>query len=239
MKSNYLGIIPARGGSQSIPRKNLVKIAGKPLIAYTFEAALASKALNRTILTTDDAEIAALGGEYNIEVPFMRPAELSHGSAVLEDVIKHALDWLKGNESYTPDAVVLLQPTSPLRRAERIDEAIGIFEEKDVQSLVSVSPPVEHPCDMVSFKDDKMTFLFEREGFLVGKQRGEYPDYYFLNGAIYIFKTEALFKYGSRFGKTVFPYLMPQIESIDIDSLDDLKIAELIIKDRNSSQHIY
>ncbi|MGA1870275.1 MAG: cytidylyltransferase domain-containing protein [bacterium] len=232
-KSSFLGIIPARAGSQAIPHKNLVKLAGQPLIAYTFKAASASRTLDRIILTTDDPEIASLGEKYKINVPFMRPEELAQNDSTLEDVMLHALDWLKENEHYIPDAVVLLQATSPLRTTEHIDQAIELFEKESVESLVSVSPPMEHPCDMVYFtKENKIKFLLKEGGFLEGKQRQDYPLFYFLNGAIYIFRTEVLRKYRSRFGRSVVPYIMSQLDSIDVDSLDDLHIAELIISHR-------
>lgn len=231
-KAKYLGIIPARGGSRGIPHKNLVKVAGRPLIAYTFQEALASNKLDKVVLSTDDKKIAALGKKYSVEVPFQRPAKYANDKATLEAVMLHALDWLKEHEEYLPDAVVLLQPTSPLRTARHIDAAIGLFEQSKVDSLVSVSCPMEHPCDMATFNNMKMTMLFEGEGFLAGKQRQAYPDYYFINGAIYIFSTNILYKYKSRFGKTVLPYLMRQIESIDVDSRDDLEMADLILSKR-------
>jgi CMP-N,N'-diacetyllegionaminic acid synthase len=228
----YLGLIPARGGSKGIPGKNLVDVAGRPLIAYTFEAALRSKRLDRVILSTDDQAIAAAGRQYGIDVPFLRPPELAKDDSVLEDVMAHALSHLKKDGGYTPDAMVLLQPTSPLRRAGQIDAAIGLFEKEGVESLVSVSPPMEHPCDMAYFERKRMRMLFEKEGFLAGKQRQEYPEFLFINGAIYVFRVETLLARKSRFGDTVVPFLMPQLDSIDVDSEADLRIAELILKER-------
>lgn len=228
----YLAIIPARSGSKGIPHKNILPIAGKPLIAYTFESAISSKLLDKIILTTDDEKIIELAKQHNIYCPFIRPSNLAGDDVCLEDVMLHALSYLKEKVNYLPDAVVLLQPTSPLRTSKHIDEAIKLFEDEDVDTVVSVSEPMEHPCDMVYFEDGKMKFLFDGEGFLAGKQRQDYPKFYFLNGAIYIFKTEVLLMNKSRFGKKVKPYLMRQIESIDIDSRDDFEIAELIITER-------
>lgn len=228
----YLGFIPARGGSKGIPRKNLVPVAGKPLIAHTFDAALRSKRLDRTMLSTDDPAIAEAGRNCGVEVPFLRPAELAKDDSVLELAMLHALAYLKDNEGYLPDAVVLLQPTSPMRRPEQIDAAIDLFEKEGADSLVSVSRPMEHPCDMASFEGKRMSMLFQTEGFKAGRQRQEYPDFFFINGAIYITKSDVLSATKSRFAGAIVPYRMPQLDSIDIDSEDDMRIAELILTQR-------
>lgn len=228
----YLGFIPARGGSKGIPRKNLVPVAGKPLIAHTFDAALRSKRLSRTILSTDDPEIAEAGRRAGVEVPFLRPAELAQDASVMEDAMLHALARLKDSEGYAPDAVVLLQPTAPLRRPEQIDAAIALFEAEGADSLVSVSEPMEHPCDMASFAGGKMRLLFQDEGFDGSQQRQQFPDLYFINGAIYITKAAVLLATKSRFGGSIVPYRMPQLDSVDVDSQDDLKIAELLLAQR-------
>lgn len=231
-KSNhvYLGIIPARGGSKAIPRKNMVLLARKPLLRYTFEAVKKSRLLDRTILTTDDKKIAEFGKKEGIEVPFIRPKVLSGDKAILEDVIKHALNHFRKEESYVPYAVVLLQPTSPLRTGSHIDEAIRLFEKNKVDSLVSVSCPMEHPCDMARFKHGRITLLSEELRLKKGEQRQQYPKYYFINGAIYIFKVNVFFECRSRFGRNVMPYIMPKLYSIDIDTLEELKIAEAILR---------
>ncbi|MBI2055590.1 MAG: acylneuraminate cytidylyltransferase family protein, partial [Candidatus Sungbacteria bacterium] len=124
-----LGIIPARGGSKSIPRKNIKELGGKPLIAWTIEAAKKSGVFDRIILTTDDSEIAEVGREWGVEVPFMRPNELAEDHTPTLPVIQHTLAWLEDNESYEPDAVMILQPTTPFRQPHHIQEAVQLFRQ--------------------------------------------------------------------------------------------------------------
>jgi len=175
-----LGIIPARGGSKGIPLKNLAELAGKPLLAYTTEAALNSRLLSRVILSTDHSEIARFGKGTGIEVPFLRPAEFATDSATIEAVVRHALNWLEETENYRPAAFVILHPTTPLRTAKHIDEAIEHLDRSDVDSVVSVSPPMEHPCDMVYFKDRRMYWTLPKEGYGAGAQRQGYPECFLL-----------------------------------------------------------
>ena len=229
-----LGIIPARGGSKTIPRKNVVPVAGNPLITYTFEAARGSRRLDRVILSTDDEEIAAIGRTAGIEVPFQRPLEFASDTSTVESVIDHALAWLVQHEGYTPDAFVLLPPTTPLRTAQHIDGAIALFESSGVDGVVGVSPPMEHPCDMVRFDGTRMRFMLTGQGYEAGRQRQHYPGCYFVNGAVYVTKTEAFRRTGSRFGETTVLYLMEALDSIDIDTTADLVIAELLLQRRQA-----
>src|ERR1043165_5153854 len=131
-----LAFIGARGGSKGILRKNLVDVAGHPLIHYTFDEARKSQRLDRIVLSTDDEEIAQYGRAAGIEVPFMRPAELASDSAALADAIAHGLDWLKAEEGYVPDAVLLLHPTSPLRTAAHIDESLALYESEAADTVI-------------------------------------------------------------------------------------------------------
>ena len=149
MQNNCLGIIPARGASKGIPGKNIINVAEKPLLQYTIEAAQKSKFLNRVLLSTDDKKIAEVGKIFCVEVPFMRPTKLAQDDTPAIDVILHALDWLKQNDSYQPDAVVLLQPTSPLRTEKHIDKAIQLFLDKNADTVVSV---VEVPHNYSPYK---------------------------------------------------------------------------------------
>lgn len=227
-----LGIVPARGGSKGIPRKNLVSISGRPLLAYTLEEARRSHKLDRILLSTDDHEIAALGRESGVEVPFLRPADLASDVASVDAVVAHALDWMLGHEGYVPDAFVILHPTTPLRTAVHIDEAVDMLAASDADAVVSVSPPMEHPAEMVVFEASRMRFLLPDGGYLAGVQRQRYPDCYFLNGAIYVTRTGAFRSTGSRFGRTTVPYMMDPLDSIDIDTMADLVLAELLVQRR-------
>lgn len=225
-----LALIGARGGSKGIRRKNLVDLAGYPLIHYTFAEARKSQRLDRIVLSTDDAEIAAYGKSMGIEVPFMRPAELSSDTAVLADAIAHALDWLRTEEQYIPDAILLLHPTSPLRCAHHLDEALALYESEGADTLISVSQPQEHPWEMVWFEDGKMRFIYEKYANLTNRQN--YQKFHFINGAIYITRTE-LFKANRNFWSgRVVPYFMNTLESIDVDTEADLVIADCLLRRR-------
>lgn len=136
--NTILGLIPARGGSKGIPRKNIKLLAGKPLIAWTIEAALDSSCFARLIVSTDDAEIASVARQYGAEVPFLRPAELASDAASSMDVVLHGLDWLAQAAQSLPGLVMLLQPTSPLRTPEDIQAAITLQTEKNAEAVVSV-----------------------------------------------------------------------------------------------------
>ena len=229
----FLGLIGARGGSKGIPRKNLIDLAGRPLIHYTFEEALKSKLLDRIILSTDDEEIAEFARSSGIEVPFLRPAHLASDTAIMADVIQHALDWLKTEENYSPDALLLLQPTSPLRRARHIDEALSLFEERKADSLVSLSPPQEHPWDMVYIEADQIKFAMDKYTDLTNRQ--EYKSFYYINGAIYLTKIEMFMAHCNFWGGKVVPYYMDTLDSIDVDTEADLIITDCLLRRRQES----
>lgn len=228
-----LALIPARGGSRSVPRKNIKKLAGQPLLAYTAESASKSCKISRTILSTEDEEIAAIGRSLGLEVPFLRPIELSGDNTTLVPVVTHVLEKLHQREDYRPEAVILLQPTLPLRTARHIDEALILFEKEKPDTVVSVSPPLEHPAEMVVFEDSGMRFLLEQKtkpGIQI--QRQQYPKCYFLNGAIFVFSVDCFELYSSWFGKRVLPYFMRSLESIDIDTPEDFILAEFLLQRR-------
>lgn len=228
--STYLGLIPARGGSKGIPRKNLVDLAGKPLIAHTVEAALKSKLLDRVILSTDDEEIARLGLQLGVQVPFFRPPYLSADDSPIIAVVRHAVENFELQEGYKPTAVVLLQPTSPLRTSVHIDAAIELFIREGADSVISVSEPIEHPCDMVYFDKGEMIFALSVEKRWKGRQ--SYPTFYFVNGAIYILKVNLLPQLEYPWGGKVVPYLMSSLDSVDVDTAAHLHITELLVRRR-------
>jgi len=219
-----LGFIPARGGSKGIPKKNLYPLAGKPLLQYTVEAAKQSQ-LSDVFVSTDDLEIQNLALQLGAQCDSLRPAQLAGDTSVIEDAIGDYLQ--KSSEKF--DAVMLLQPTSPLRNHQHIDESLKLFLNSDADSLVSVSEPLEHPADMVYWKDEKMHFLFEDKIKPGYTQRQQFEHLWFTNGAIYLFKTESFLKTKSRFGSKTIPYEMPADCSIDVDSLSHMKIAEALL----------
>jgi len=226
--SRFLGLIPARGGSKGIPRKNLVLLAGKPLIQYTIDSALKCRALDRVILSTDDEEIAEYGRQSGVEVPFIRPAELATDEASTRAVQKHALQWCATNERAFPEALVTLQPTSPLRTGRHIDEAVQRFQQQRADTVLGVTPVQDHPYEIVGFSDGTMHRAMERPEFVVRRQ--QYPPFYKINGAIYITRSSILVNQDTGYGDRVFEYKMGLEESVDVDSLDDLQTADTLLR---------
>ena len=202
------------------------------MIQYTFEAALNSKQLDRVILTTDNDEIAAFGRQCGIDVPFMRPESLATDEASTRSVQQHSLQWLERNEGYVPDAVVTLQPTSPLREAYHIDEAIKQFKDSDLDSVLGVTPVMDHPYEVVGFADGKMVRVIERPDGVARRQ--DYPDWYQINGAIYVTRSSVLMRQNDTYGDRVEGYVMDPEFSVDIDTLSDLKWAEWLLSNHGN-----
>lgn len=225
---SILGLISARGGSKGIPYKNIKPLNGKPLIAYTIEQARESKCLTRLIVSTDDENIADMAKEYGAEVPFMRPNELAQDHTPGIDVVLHAIDWLNTNEGYCPDAIMLLQPTSPFRMAADIDNAVAIYNERNPLSLVSVCIADDNPYWMMSINDGILTPLF---GHIDHTRRQDLPKAYKLNGAIYISSPAVLKERRTFFTENTIPYIMPRERSMDIDDMLDFHIAEYLLKE--------
>src|SRR5262245_7715077 len=159
-----LGIIPARGGSKGIPRKNLIPLAGKPLLYYTVQAALESRRLTRTILSSDDAEICSAGRSYGVDVPFVRPAELATDEASSVKVALHALQFAEKEEGRKYDLVCLLQPTCPLRNSDDVDTAVGLLESSDADAVISLALVDEpHPFKMMVIREGAIHPLFREQ----------------------------------------------------------------------------
>ncbi len=226
-----LGIITARGGSKGVPGKNLKALAGKPLLAYTIEAARESAALDRVILSTEDVAIAELGRSLGCEVPFLRPAELSRDDTPHLPVIQHAAAWMRDQAHYRPDAVMVLQPTSPLRTAGDIDAAAALLESSGADSVLSVSevPTHAHPLRTLRLDAGGRATLFAT-GQPVRRRinrRQDMPEAWVMNGAIYACRTAELFAAEpSLYGDAVVAYRMPPERSISIDDMDDWAAAE-------------
>lgn len=230
-KPTVLGIIPARGGSKSIPKKNIALLCGKPLIAWTVEAALRSSALSRVIVSTDDKEIAELVRQWGAEVPFLRPDELARDHTPVVEPVLHTVRWLDEHEGYCPDYVMVLQPTSPLRTAQDIEAAVQLAWERQADGVVSVCPVYYHPYWTKSVTEDgRLTDFLALDRTYTRRQ--DLPPAHALNGAIYLISRKVLLERQTFYTDRTYAYVMPLERSLDIDMPWDLHIAGLILKDR-------
>lgn len=230
--NNFLGIIPARGGSKRLPRKNLLPVAGKPLISYTIQAGLQSHFIDELMVSTDDTEIARVSVECGATVPFMRPSELANDETSTFEVVRHAIDYYKTIEGRLFEYIVLLQPTSPLRDEVEIDNAVLFLQKNKADAVVSVSEPDHSPLWCNTLPDNLSMEGFLREDVKY-KRSQELDQYYRLNGAIYILSISRLMEEKTFFLKSnIFAYIMPQKKSVDIDTALDLKLCELLLQER-------
>jgi CMP-N-acetylneuraminic acid synthetase len=222
--STILGVITARGGSKGIPRKNIRPLCGKPLIAYTIEAAQKSKLLTHVIVSTDDEEIAAIAKSFGADVPFLRPKELATDKSSSLDVVNHALTWMRDNKGRTFDYAMILQPTSPLRTDEDIDACISLAVEKDADSVMSmVEVPDSSPEKLKRIEGGIILPLLQEEGASSAQRTAGEPVYK-RNTAVYLTKTSLLEK-DDLFGKHSVAYVMPRERSVDINDEADFDLA--------------
>ncbi|EQA61150.1 acylneuraminate cytidylyltransferase family protein [Leptospira alexanderi] len=220
-----LGLIPARGGSKGIPRKNIKFIAGKPLIVWTIEAALKSKYLASIVVSTDDSEIAEVAKQTGASVPFLRPSELATDYSSGIDPVLHALDNLPEF-----DYIMLLQPTSPLRTSMDIDDCIEFAMKRKTNSVVSVCETQENPFWMFCLDDSlRMTKLLNVEDV---KRRQDSPKIFSLNGSIYLSEVNYFREKKKFITEDTLAYLMSKESSIDIDDMMDWKLAEILLMDK-------
>ena len=227
-----LGVVTARGGSKGIPRKNIAPLLGKPLLAYTAEAALAAKGLARTVLSTEDEEIARVGREYGLEVPFLRPAELAGDEtptiAVLQDVVRR-LESL--GEVY--DAVFTLQPTTPLRRPDDIDGAIDLLQRTHADSVISfVDAGEKHPARMKLITPDGRVIDPKFAEQFEGQRRQDLPKMYLREGSVYLTRRVVLMEQSSLKGRNCRAWIIPENRACNIDTPFDLFLAEQMLKYR-------
>jgi len=222
-----LAIIPARGGSKRLPRKNILDLAGKPLIAWSIEAALSSKYIDRVIVSTDDEEIAGISRKYGADLPFMRPNKLATDESSSVNVVLHAINMLKEKgEGY--EYIILLQPTSPLRTKKHIDDVIELLIAKKAECIVSICE-VDHPIEWTGVLPDSqsMNSFFPKK--LQGKRSQDFQTRYRINGAIYIVNAkQALEQKSLILNELSYGYIMQRKDSVDIDEDIDFKIAEVI-----------
>jgi CMP-N-acetylneuraminic acid synthetase len=223
---NVLGVVPARGGSKGIPQKNLRTVAGRPLLAYTADAARASR-LSRTIVSTDDPAIADVARGLGLEVPFMRPSDLATDAAPMAPVLQHAVREMTAR-GFTADAVVLLQPTSPLRRAEHIDRALDLLETSTADSVVSVVevPHQFNPVSVMRLDGDRLIPFIEGPPVL---RRQDKPRVYARNGPAVLAVRTSVLERGSLYGEDCRPLLMAPEESIDLDTPLDFQMLDYLL----------
>ncbi|MBF0504253.1 MAG: acylneuraminate cytidylyltransferase family protein [Candidatus Omnitrophica bacterium] len=229
-----IALVPARGGSKGLPHKNIRLLEGKPLIAWTIEQAKKSKYIDRVIVSTDDKKIANISKQYQAQVPFLRPAALATDKAAMMDVVFHAMEWIKrNNDSY--DLIMLLQPTSPLRKSRDIDDAIKWLFKKNAKAIVSVCKTEHHPYGANVLPKNGCMGTFIRPE-IVNKNRQQLPVFYRINGAIYLANWSYLKKNRQFLGKKTYAYIMPAVRSVDIDSHMDFEFAGFCLKTQRVRQ---
>jgi len=235
-----LGLIPARSGSQRVPGKNILLLQGKPLIAYTIEAAKASRLINKILVSTDSQAIADTAIDFGAEAPFLRSPEISRSDSTEMQFLEHALDWLREHERYEPELIVLLYPTSPLRRPESIDAAIrDMIRHPEADSLRSVRLCSEHPYKMWILKDGYLRPFVKAEDSAVHTLSFQsLPTVYIQNASIYITRPATIRLKKSPVGDIVVPFIMDEIESLDINNPLDFEFAEYyLVRHRPTGPH--
>lgn len=230
-RANVLGIIPARGGSKTVPRKNLRTLGGRPLIEWTVAAALEAKSLNRLIVSTDDPEIARVARAAGAEVPFERPSELAEDDTPDLPVFQHALRWLSEHEGYRPDVIVHLRPTQPLRTAGDIDEVVGLLLTSGADSVKSVRAVHDHPHKMWRMERDRLTPYVTTE--FRARVGPDYPrqlldEVYVSSGLVDAVRTEFVER-GTTTGDDVRAYVTAADRSVDLDTELDFMLAEALL----------
>jgi CMP-N-acetylneuraminic acid synthetase len=234
---HIVGLIPARGGSKGVPKKNIRLLGHKPLILWTIEETQKSKRINRLILSTESQEIADIAISADIEIPFLRPANLADDDTPMIEVIRHCINHLNKDTSYKTDAIVLLQPTAPFRKASEIDKAVDLFFEKRASSVVSVSKVPGHynpEWQLVISPSDHLVTYSHKELKTLKARRQDLSDTYYRNGEIYVVDPKNITEDNNLYGNRVFPILTPGL--INIDSIDDFHFAEFLMSTRGQNE---
>ncbi len=232
MENKLIALIPARGRSKGISRKNIRPLLGKPLIAWAIEAALNCPSLDRVIVSTDDKEIASIARENGAEVPFIRPHELAKDDTPDFPVFKHALEWLGDFENYCPDIVAWLRPTAPLIMVEDIEGAIKLLNNTGADCVRSVCLAEHHPYWMKYMEGDRIISLIKELDEKKYPYRQLLPPVYRLNGAVDVVLNKTALEKGSLFEGDMRGYIMPADKSLDIDSEIDFVLAEMMLRKR-------
>ncbi|MFH2091022.1 MAG: acylneuraminate cytidylyltransferase family protein [Pseudomonadota bacterium] len=228
-----LGLIPARGGSKGLVGKNIIDMAGKPLIAWTIECAQHSQYLDHLMVSTDDHQIAQVCRAYNAQVPFLRPSHLASDTAASVDVVIHAIDWLS-DKGHHYDYICLLEPTSPLREPFDIDDAIQqLIDKPDAEAIVGIALLESgHPEFNVVMDDQHFISKYETGQTIKSLRRQDLEPVYFFEGTVYISKISSLRKKMGFYHDRTMGYVVPRYKSIEIDDRYDLIMAQALLKDR-------
>lgn len=219
-----LTIIPARGGSKGMPRKNVLPLAGKPLIAHTVEHSLSALNITRTVVSTDDDEIAKVAQKHGAEIVH-RPAEIAGDTASSESALLHTLDVLADDEDYRPDAICFLQCTSPIRTAKDVDSAVLLWQTEEADSLVSVTP--WHGLNWIMGDNGPQSATFD---YRSRPRRQDLREEYRENGSIFIFKPWVLRETGNRLGGKIVLFEMDPLSAVETDTPDGFDLSECILK---------
>ena len=231
---NVIGVILARGGSKGIPKKNIKLLNGKPLIAYTIKAAVDSNIFDEIVVSTDSDEIANISKEFGALVPFMRPSELSGDAVWSRDALKHAVVSSEEIFKKTYDYVIELPCIAPLRKSQHIIDVLNILKEGNCDSVTSVVKMEDkHPVRMKRIIDNQLKDFTKEFPEGEGSRRQDLEPCYLRNGAIYAMTRECIVKDFSRHGKICRPYIMSDKYSVNIDTLLDFKLAEILISEEN------
>lgn len=228
-------MITARGGSKRLPRKNVKVFLSKPLLAWSIETGKQSGVFDRFVLTTEDDAIAAVGKKYGVEAPFMRPAEFATDTSKSFEAVKHAYEWLRDNDGFAADFIILLEPTAPGRQPFHVQEVAKLMERDNIDSLMGITelPAHYHPEKIVKM-EEAGTIVRYHEGRLIRESERRNQDFsklYFTNSAIYAFKPANFYgAHPSLWGDRVYGYVMDEKYAFDIDTPDDWKLAEIKMK---------
>jgi len=230
-KKNIVAIIPARGGSKSIPRKNIKYLGGCPLISYSIAAGLSSEYIDRVIVSTDDEEIAEVALYWGAEVPFIRPAELAEDHVLDLPVFDHAIHWLESNEKYRPNIVVQLRPTTPFRPTHCVDEAIELLLRSKADSVRGVTPSGQNPYKMWHVKDDRLVPIMTtefREPYNMPRQK--LPATFWQTGHVEAIRYETIMHKHSLTGDAIAPLIIAPEYAIDLDNEFQWEFAEYVLE---------
>ncbi len=224
-----LGLVPARGGSKGIPRKNARLLAGRPLLAYTADAAAGARRLSRVILSTDDTEIAELGRACGLQAPFLRPADLARDDTPMLPVVTHAVEWLEA-QGQRFDAVCLLQPTHPLRRAEDIDACIELLERQHADAVMAIArvPDEYNPHWVYTRCEDGCLHLSTGERTPIPR-RQDLPPAYHREGSVYVTRRDVLLEQNSLYGRNLLGYVVDAARTVNLDTPEDWSRAEAML----------